>query len=41
MGEVLWNFEQARLQQQESDYFQNDGNYGVARVRVNGGFDRE
>ncbi|MBA0742368.1 hypothetical protein Gogos_015434 [Gossypium gossypioides] len=30
MGEVLWNLEQAWLQQQESDCFQNDGKYGVA-----------
>ncbi|TYJ11351.1 hypothetical protein E1A91_A11G270800v1 [Gossypium mustelinum] len=37
MGEVLWNLEQAWLQQQESDCFQNDGNYGVAdRTTANG-----
>ncbi|MFQ6664332.1 hypothetical protein Gotur_031484 [Gossypium turneri] len=37
MGEVLWNLEQAWLQQQESDCFQNDGNYGVAdKTTANG-----
>lgn len=37
MGEVLWNLEQAWLQQQESDCFQNDGNFGVAyKTTTNG-----
>lgn len=37
MGEVLWNLEQAWLQQQESDCFQNDGNYGEAdKTTANG-----